>query len=192
MDEQKGLFGTHDVQKTVECKRCGQRCKVSGPPGKKAKMLRHSKEPKGLCVNCAVHDWMRNTYPVNMLLAQSRSGPKSLLCPHIQEQFAGIMRVGFADAKPDEIDWQKIVDNWDLPFKNKVKGTAMNPASQDVLDMEPEMQARQEDFFKEEMVAKEEGFESLFEKQQVERSRIIKEEFLPLLRKQNRDTRNET
>ncbi len=181
MNEQNNLFDTIGTPNTVECKRCGQRCKLSETPGKKAKMLRRSKEPKGLCVNCAVHDWLRNTYPVNLLLAQS--GPKSLLFPHIQEQFTGIMRTGFADAKPDEIDWQRIVDNWELPFKNKVKGTAMNPASQDVLDMEPEMQAREEYYFREEMIAKEEGFGSLFEKQQAERARIFKEEVLPLLRK---------
>ena len=176
----------------VNCERCEVQLRIEGSRNPDAKMLRRSNKPKGLCVNCAVHDWMRNTYPVNILLAQSRSGPKSLLFPHIQKQFAGIMRVGFADAKPDEIDWNLIVDNWDLPFKNKVKVTAMNPASQNILDMEPENQARQENFFKEEMIAKEEGFESLFEKQEAERDRIIKEEFLPLMRKQNRDTRNET
>ncbi len=165
----------------IHCERCDARCKVTGQRNPEAKMLRRSKEPKGLCVNCAVHDWLRNTYPVNLLLAQS--GPKALALPHIREQFTGIMRTGFADAKPDEIDWDRIVENWDLPFKNKVKATAMNPASQDVLDMEPEMQARQENFFREEMIASEEGFGSLFEKQQAERDRIVKEEFLPLLRK---------
>jgi len=177
MNEQKVLF---DTPETVECQRCGRRCRLSGTPGKKAKMLRFAEGP-GLCVNCAVHDWLRNTYPVNILLAQS--GPKSLVHPHIQKQFTEIMRVGFADAKPDEIDWPAIITNWDLPFKNRVKGTGMNPASQAVLDMEPEMQAREENFFREEMIAKEEGFESLFDKQQAERVRIIKEEFLPLMRK---------
>lgn len=178
MNEQKTLF------ETVDCQRCGERCRVDGRESK-AKMLRHSKG-KGLCINCAVHDWLRNTYPPNLILAQS--GPKVLLFEHIQTQFAEIMKIGFADAKPDEIDWQRIVDNWELPFKSKVKATAMNPASQDVLDMEPEMQAREEHYFREEIIAKEEGFESLHEKQQAERDRIIKEEFLPLLRKMRNET----
>ena len=182
MDEQNTLFEQADTpdMETVECKRCGQRCKVSGKPGEKAKMLRFAKGP-GLCVNCAVHDWLRNTYPPNIILAQS--GPKVLLFEHIQQQFAGIMRIGFADARPDEINWEQIVENWELPFKNKVKGTAMNPASQAVLDMEPEMRAREENFFREEITAEEEGFGSLFEKQQAEQDRMIKEEILPLLRK---------
>jgi len=165
----------------IECKRCGERCRIAGAPGEKAKMLRFAQGP-GLCVNCGVHDWLRNTYPPNILLAES--GPKVLLSPQIQQQFTEIMRIVFADAKPDEIDWAKIVKNWDLLFENKVKATAMNPASQDVLDMEPEMQARGENLFREEMNAREEGFGSLFEKRQAELDRIIKEEFLPLFRKQ--------
>ena len=121
-----------ETDTVIHCGRCEAPCKVDGLQNPKAKMLRRSKEPKGLCINCAVHDWLRNTYPPNILLAQS--GPKMLLFPHIQQQFAGIMRIGFADAKPDEIDWQKIVDNWDLPFSKDVKTSGMNPCNQKELD----------------------------------------------------------
>lgn len=115
-----------------ECERCGVQLKVDAVPGSKAKMLRHSKEPKGLCVNCAVHDWLRNTFPPNILLAQS--GPRILLFPHIQKQFAEIMKVGSSDAKPDEIDWDRIIENWDLPFPKKIKPSGMNPCSQLMLE----------------------------------------------------------
>lgn len=120
------------IDSVIRCGRCKTPCKVDKLRNPKAKMLRRSKEPKGLCINCAVHDWLRNTYPPNILLAQS--GPKMLLFPHIQQQFAGIMRIAFADAKPDEIDWQRIVDNWDLPFPHKIKPTATNSCSQLELD----------------------------------------------------------
>ena len=129
MPETGNLFQT---AKKVNCERCGAQVKVDAVSGSKAKMLRHSKVPKGLCVNCAVHDWLRNTYPPNIILAQS--GPKVLLFPHIQKQFAEIMQVGFADAQPDEIDWNRIVDNWDLPFPTKLKPSGMNPCSQQELD----------------------------------------------------------
>ena len=125
------LFG-NEIGAAARCERCGAACKVTGPQNSKAKMLRRSKEPKGLCVNCAVHDWLRNTYPVNMLMAQS--GPKALAFPHVQKQFEEIMRVGMADAVPDEINWDSIVENWDLPFKNKIKSGPMNPCSQGQLD----------------------------------------------------------
>jgi len=117
---------------STNCERCGAQLQVDTLKNSKAKMLRRSKEPKGLCINCAVHDWLRNTYPPNILLAQS--GPKVLLFLHIQEQFAEIMKVGFADAKPDEIVWERIVENWDLPFPTKLKTSGMNPCSQLELD----------------------------------------------------------
>ena len=126
----------------VICERCKAPCKAAGLQNSKAKMMRHSKVPKGLCVNCAVHDWLRNTYPVNMILAGS--GPTILAYPHIQKQFTEIMRVGLADAQPDEINWGLIIENWDLPFKSKVKATALNPSSQAVLDREPAERIRRE------------------------------------------------
>lgn len=126
---QETLFDGHA---STNCERCGARLKVDTPRSSNAKMLRRSKEPKGLCVNCAVHDFLRNTYPPNILLAQS--GPKVLLFPHIQEQFAELMKEGHADAKPDEIVWERIVENWALPFPKKIKTSGMNPCNQQELD----------------------------------------------------------
>lgn len=126
---QKTLF---DEDGSTNCQRCGARLKVDAVPGSKAKMLRRSKGPKGLCINCAVHDFLRNTYPPNIQLAES--GPEILLYQHIQELFANIMKAGFADANADEIDWQRIVDNWYLPFPTKLKTSGMNPCSQKELD----------------------------------------------------------
>ena len=114
------------------CGRCGVSCKVDPIAGSQAKMLKRGKVPKGLCLNCAVHDWLRNTYPVNLLLA--RSGPKSLALDHIQKQFEGIMKSQCSDAVPDEIGWQAIIDNWDLPFPTKLKTTSMNPVDQTEID----------------------------------------------------------
>lgn len=116
----------------IHCERCGARCRCDGSSNPDAKMLRRSKEPKGLCVNCAVHDWLRNTYPINMQLAES--GPGILVHPHIRELFADIMRVGHADADPDEINWNLINENWDLPFPHKIKPTSTNPCTQKELE----------------------------------------------------------
>ena len=132
MNQPKLFF---EKEQKCNCGRCGARCKVNPLAGSKAKMLRRNKVPKGLCVNCAVHDFLRNTYPVNLILA--RSGPKSLAFPHIQQQFAGIMRSRLSDAVPDEIDWQAIIDKWDLPFPNKLKSSVTNPVNQAELDRYP-------------------------------------------------------
>jgi len=115
----------------VKCPRCGAPCRIGPPPGAQAKMLRRSPTAKGLCVNCATHDFLRNTYPPNILLAES--GPHVLLLPQIQEQFAGIMQVTHADAQADEINWEQIVANWDLPFPNKIRRSPMNPCDDEEL-----------------------------------------------------------
>lgn len=121
-----------DAVSFCQCQRCGAQLQVGAAPSSKARLLRRSKVPKGFCVNCAVHNFLRNTYPPNIQLAES--GPEILLILHIQKLFADIMKVGFADANPDEIDWQRIVDNWELPFLKKVKPSASNPCSQEELD----------------------------------------------------------
>lgn len=115
----------------VNCERCGARCRVAGPGNPKAKMLRRSAKPAGFCVNCATHQWLLNTYPVNIQLAES--GPSILLHPQVRELFADIMRAGNADAKPDEINWNLMCENWELPWPkgHRVKPSAVNPLSKD-------------------------------------------------------------
>ena len=117
---------------TALCERCGARVKWEPGGNPDAKMLRRSKKPRGLCVNCATQDWMRNTYPINMMLA--KQGPGCLAHQHMRDQFAEIMRGSHSDASPDEINWNLINENWDLPFAKKVKQSAMNPCSQKELD----------------------------------------------------------
>jgi hypothetical protein len=95
-------------------------------------MLKRGDKPKGLCINCAVHDQFRNLYPANLLLA--RSGPQALALPHIQRQFFNICRMAGTDARFEEIDWSAIIGNWELPFPTKLKPTAANPVTQEELD----------------------------------------------------------
>jgi hypothetical protein len=142
-DQKQFSFAGGTKSGSCQCGRCGAPCKVNPVAGSKATMLKRAAGP-GLCVNCAAHDWLRNTYPVNLLLAQS--GPKSLAFPHIQEEFAGLMKMANSDAKPHEIDWQRIIDNWDLPFPRKLKPSAANPVTQEELDREPQRYQRQLQF----------------------------------------------
>ena len=95
-------------------------------------MLRRSAKPKGLCVNCAAHDQLRHLYPANLILAQS--GPKGLMLPHIQQMFDSILRSAGTDADPGEIDWERVVANWNLPFSTKIKSTSTNPVTQKEFD----------------------------------------------------------
>lgn len=174
---QNNLFET---EQKCQCGRCGRSCKVNHVPGSKARMLKRSKVPKGLCINCAVHDFLRNTYPVNMLLAGMRN-PECLILPHLQQQFAGILRSDFSDAKPSEINWRLIVDNWELPFPNKIKRSSMNPMNDEDLAREPEEEARREHFLRQQI----EDPRSPQQKLEDAEKMFIKE-VVPLLRKRIR------
>lgn len=116
----------------ARCNRCDMPLKVDAKPGSKAKLLRRAKTADGYCVHCAMHDWLRNTYPINLQLAES--GPRILLYPHVRDVFAGIMRAGNSDATLDEINWNYIVECWDLPFPEPVKPSPLNPVTQKELD----------------------------------------------------------
>lgn len=107
------------------CERCGVKCRVGAIEPSKAKMLRRSTKPKGFCNNCSVTEFLANTYPPNMIIEESPHGAAILLFPQIQEQFAAIMKAGNADMNPEEINWQLVVDNWNLPLK--VKASPTNP-----------------------------------------------------------------
>ena len=165
----------------ANCRRCGVKCKVDPIANSKARMLKRGKDTKGLCINCAVHDTLRHLYPANLLLASS--GPRCLALHHIQEQFAGILKSANSDAMPGEINWNIIIENWDLPFPHKLKRTATNPCSQEDLDREPEERKRREARLREPFKTA----EQLQEEHNKKINDIINNELLPLLRKQKND-----
>lgn len=135
-------FNLFETGQKCHCSRCGANCKVDPIVNSKARMVKRSDVPKSLCINCAVHDTLRNLYPANLLLASS--GPRCLALHHIQEQFAGILKSANSDAMPGEIDWQAVIDNWSLPFPTKLKRSPTNPCSQADLDREPEERKKRE------------------------------------------------
>lgn len=98
---------------TACCGRCQIPLKVATQRDPQATMLRLATEPKGLCANCAVTEW---------LIVANRSGmipeiePQHFLAVPVQEQFARLMRTAHADMNPAEINWKWVVDHWHLPF----------------------------------------------------------------------------
>ena len=113
------------------CTRCDAKLKIQPIAKSKATMLRRAQGSKGYCLACAVQDWLRNTYPVNLLLA--RSGPKALTHPDIQKQFFEIAVAQHTDATFAEIDWQRVIANWDLPFPTKVRVRPENPMDEEAI-----------------------------------------------------------
>lgn len=93
------------------CQRCGIACAPGGPGNPEAQLLRRAN--CGVCVTCGVALFIKAT--PSMMIGIKQHGPAMLLAPHIQEGFARLLASGKADARPDEIDWSRLVDQWDLP-----------------------------------------------------------------------------
>ena len=100
--------------KETPCKRCGVPCRIGPPPNPEALMLRRAIKPSGVCVNCAVATHLMNIYPLNMTLDEK--GPECLRHPSSRAQFAELMAVAISDASPEDIDWDRVIADWDLPI----------------------------------------------------------------------------
>jgi hypothetical protein len=67
-------------------------------------------------VDCAATEFFRTTEPISGLLEEDLS---ALRLPHVRDQFAAVLAAGLADARPDELDWDRIIANWDLPLRKR-------------------------------------------------------------------------
>ena len=93
------------------CPRCGREVIASKSGNQQARPVR--KSDKGMCLECTVTSIMLGLPSAGMF-------PKeAMLLPHIQDQFAAVLRAGDADPEAHAIDWQRVVDNWELPFPRK-------------------------------------------------------------------------
>ena len=118
------------------CQRCGRQC-VGADGSPDARLLKRAQT--GVCVDCGITLFLQSSeLPFARLLTEkpdepdahtlasgkgkktairplSERGRAMLAQPHVQAQFAAIMRAGQADAQAEEIDWTRVVDNWELP-----------------------------------------------------------------------------
>lgn len=94
-------------------------------------MLRRSEVAEGQCVNCAVREWF-------FIMEQGGSirdlRPQELLHPWVQEQMGRVMKASKADADPSEINWEKVVRDWDLPIPGAEKKDRRAPRSAKLLN----------------------------------------------------------
>lgn len=95
------------------CRRCG-RAALSSDGNPDARMMRRAKE--GVCADCATIVFLQRLDNMHggMLLPTGQTWAEALNLPHVRERFAALMRAGDADADPDEIDWERVVELWDI------------------------------------------------------------------------------
>ena len=100
------------------CQRCG-RAALSRDGNPDARMMRHAR--KGCCVDCAAVIFLQQLENMagGKLLPPGHTWAEALRLPHVQEQFAALMTAGNADASPDEIDWERVIELWDIASREK-------------------------------------------------------------------------
>jgi hypothetical protein len=101
----------------VKCERCGKLITLAPESSRHedAHPFRLAKEPKGVCANCIMTQFLYNTYPINMQIDEA--GPELLLNQGIREAFVRCGLLSHSDLKIEEINWQQVVANWALPVK---------------------------------------------------------------------------
>lgn len=106
---QQSLFGSD-----ANCDRCGRPLQLT-PSTNPMPQLRRASAPKGVCPDCAITQFLYNTYPPNMQIDEA--GPELLLKPGIPQVFAQFLKAVGCDLTVEEINWQRVVDNWYLPVE---------------------------------------------------------------------------
>jgi len=98
----------------TSCVRCGRPCKPGETKNPEARPFRKAK--KGLCENCAVTQFLLCDDLETLRDGLLKNGIEVLQNPNIQEQFAKILEVGGSELSADSIEWDTVINQWDMPF----------------------------------------------------------------------------
>lgn len=102
--------------KTSNCVRCGRLCQLAERSGT-GQPIRKS-DVGGCCVDCAITCFAR-TSPLGEVLGGGSSAPnftlaEALRLPHVKLQFAAVFKAGGCVEAGQEVDWERVIANWDL------------------------------------------------------------------------------
>lgn len=98
----------------TSCVRCGQSCQPGENETPEARPFRRAK--KGLCGNCVVTQFLLCDDLEPLRIGLMRNGIEVLRNPVIQKQFAEILKVGRSELPADNINWDTVIKQRDLPF----------------------------------------------------------------------------
>ena len=103
----------------IPCVRCGKLCRPAESSNPGARPFRKAK--KGLCANCAVTQFLLCDDLEALHMGLLRNGIEVLKNPNIQNQFTQILKVGESELLAENIDWDTVIQQWDLPFPKRYK-----------------------------------------------------------------------
>ena len=96
------------------CRRCGRAARGTDDGDPKARIYRRAK--KGECTECHAVLILKSINEMHggKLLPNGATWQECLSLPHIQQQFGSLMKAGNAECNVDEIDWERVIEVWDL------------------------------------------------------------------------------
>lgn len=106
--EEKRETAAHSERRS--CQRCGEPLRVNPERNPEARLLRHADE--GVCAGCAMTAFLKATEPLASIIAAK--GPDVLLAPAVHATVGGLLAAGNSDAAPSEINWRRVVEQWEL------------------------------------------------------------------------------
>lgn len=106
----------------VPCQRCGTRCLVAPVANQRARPFRYA-DGNGQCTACIVAEFLKTTMSHALDAMDAGTNIKEVLrAPHIQEGFSQILKVGCSELAGEEIDWEAVIEKWDLPVVKQKRG----------------------------------------------------------------------
>jgi len=108
------MTGHKEVISPQPCVRCGKPCQPGENKNPAARPFRKAK--KGLCGDCAVTRFLLCDELEPLRIGLLRNGIEVLKNPAIQKQFASILKVGESELPFNEINWDTVISQWDLPW----------------------------------------------------------------------------
>lgn len=97
---------------TTICVRCGRQCRPAVSQDSDARPFKWALQ--GLCADCAVTQFLLSVEILRLDI--ERYGLEVLMNSGIQNQFVNVMRSGRSEMSPDEINWKRVIVNWNEPF----------------------------------------------------------------------------
>ena len=114
-DCEAGLRMAVSKKKSISaCIRCGRPCQPGENKNPKARPFKRAR--KGLCENCVVTQFLLCDDLESVRIGLLKNGIEVLKIPAIQKQFAEMLKVGGSELPADDIDWEIVVNQWDLTF----------------------------------------------------------------------------
>jgi hypothetical protein len=109
------------LDSTVSCLRCAMPCVVAETSNPEARILRAATTPHGVCPACHVTAFLQDPmYPFREFI--ERDNFAQLRDPRIQDEFTKLAIAGNADVPTAQIDWERVIQNWDLPHPSGTYG----------------------------------------------------------------------